>query len=222
MTFCLSKAENQIRLWSGKASSYFVLDIILLYLFVFDCICLYLSVFVIAYLYFCICISCICRLCCTRQGKRERVWAGQARSYLASPHLPWWGAATSPLTQAQAHPLPPLPLLLLPPDPFGILDTCDSFPLRSDLRPQSTNPGSRSHAAVASLSNLQNLRKSEVAKKKLHPRSRMPRMTLLVVVQQWRKQQNSPCRFLTIRPLFAESIHTKGAEGRPAARCGTK
>ena len=130
-------------------------------------------------------------------------------------------AATSPLTQAQAHPLPPLPLLLHP-DPFRILDTCDSFPLRSDLRPQSTNPGSGSHAAVASLSNLQNLRKSEVAKKKLQPRSRMPRMTLLVVVQQWRKQQNSPCRFLTIRPLFAESIHTKGAEGRPAARCGTK
>ena len=39
---------------------------------------------------FCICISCICisyicRLCRTRQGKRERVWAGQATSYLASP-----------------------------------------------------------------------------------------------------------------------------------------
>ena len=33
----------------------------------------------------CICILCICRLCRSRQGKRERVWAGQATSYLASP-----------------------------------------------------------------------------------------------------------------------------------------
>ena len=57
---------------------------------------------------------------------------------------------------------------------------------------QILDPGHASADAVASLlSNLQNLRKSEVAKKKIAPRSRMPRMTLLLLnVQQWRKQQN--------------------------------